>query len=412
MWIPPKSPYNLVQEKLYHDPWRIFVACIFCNLTKRIQSEPIMWKFFARYPTAKDAAAAEHQDVVHIVSDLGLGKKRATALIRMSEDFISKRWQEDPKGILYAVGKYAEDAYRIFCVGDWMNVHPQDHALNDYHDWLWKNYEEDTLMPEGPECRTVADGLNDRLSGKKITGVNVVSGRYSRHGDPEGMNDFLSSLPAKVVGANCHGKFIFVVMDNGWNIWCTLGMTGSWRTTQSDHARVELVAEDGSVFFTDMRNFGTLSFVKGVAPLMQKINQLGPDMLVRDLTDDEFGKRIRKYNKTISEVIMDQSVIAGVGNYLKAECLYFAKISPHRTCGSLTDAEVSSLNTTIRNTIRLSYRMGGTTIKNYTNINGVVGQYSSRFAVYSQKKDPLGNPVIKEKTEDGRMTHWVPNIQR
>jgi methyl-CpG-binding domain protein 4 len=99
-----------------------------------------MWKFFAKYPTAKDAAAAEHQDVVDIVSDLGLGKKRATALIRMSQDFISKKWQCDPKGSLYAVGKYAEDAYRIFCVGDWMNVHPQDHALNDYHDFLKKHF--------------------------------------------------------------------------------------------------------------------------------------------------------------------------------------------------------------------------------------------------------------------------------
>ena len=388
------------------------MACIFCNLTKRVQSEPIMWQFFAKYPTAKDAAAAAHQDVVDIVADLGLGKRRANALIRMSQDFISKKWQSDPKGSLYAVGKYAEDAYRIFCVGDWMNVQPQDHALNDYHDWLWKNYEEDTVMPEGPECRTVADGLNVRLSGKKITGVNVISGRYSRHGDPDGMTDFLSALPAKVVGANCHGKFIFVVLDNGWNIWCTLGMTGSWRTTQSDHSRVEVVAEDGSVFFTDMRNFGTLSFVKGVVPLMQKIGKLGPDMLVKDLTDDEFGKRIGKSEKTIAEVVMDQSVIAGVGNYLKAECLYFAKISPHRSCNSLTDVEITALNTAIRSTIRMSYRMGGTTIKNYTNINGVVGQYSSRFAVYSQKKDPLGNPVIKEKTQDGRMTHWVPNIQR
>jgi len=136
MWIPPKSPFNLIQEKLYHDPWKIFVACIFCNLTKRVQSEPIMWRFFEKYPTAQDAALASHEEVAEMVSILGLKNKRATALIRMSQDYVSKDWRSNPGKNLYAIGKYAEDAYRIFCVGDWQNVEPQDHALNDYHDWL------------------------------------------------------------------------------------------------------------------------------------------------------------------------------------------------------------------------------------------------------------------------------------
>jgi len=412
MWNPPKSPYNLVQEQLYHDPWRIFVACIFCNLTKRIQSEPIMWQFFQKYPTAQDAANARHEDVANMVAILGLKNRRAMSLIKMSKDYISKPWHADPKGTLHAVGKYAEDAYRIFCVGDWMDVNPQDHALNDYHDWLWKNYEEDSKMPEGPECRTVADGLNSFLSGKTVTGVRVLSGRYARHGDLSGLSEFSASLPIKVVGASCHGKFIYVHFDNGWNLWCTLGMTGSWRSIETTHARFAIDTDTGSIFFTDMRNFGTLSFVNGNGLLLAKIKSLGPDMLMNNLPDDEFIRIIRSDRRTITEALMDQSVISGVGNYLKAECLYIAQISPHRMCNSLSDQELSGLNSAIKSTIRLSYRTGGATIRNYAGVNGQVGQYSSRFAVYSQKTDPAGNPVVKEKTADGRMTHWVPNVQR
>ena len=63
MWTPPKSPYNLIQEQLWKDPWKIFVACIFCNLTKRVQSEPFMWEFFSKYPGAKQASQADPKKI-------------------------------------------------------------------------------------------------------------------------------------------------------------------------------------------------------------------------------------------------------------------------------------------------------------------------------------------------------------
>ncbi len=134
-WIPPKSPYNLIQEQLWHDPWKIFVACIFCNLTKRVDAEPFMWKFFEKYPTAKLASSADPLSIEKMIKPLGLSRRRSVTLVRMSNDYISKDWKRKPD-VLYGVGKYASDAYRIFCLGDWKNVNPKDHALNDYHAWL------------------------------------------------------------------------------------------------------------------------------------------------------------------------------------------------------------------------------------------------------------------------------------
>lgn len=138
MWVPPKSPYNLIQEHLWQDPWKIFVACIFCNLTRRVNAEPYMWKFFKKYPTPKKASEANQADLQSMIQPLGLSERRSKTLIKMSNDYINKCWKANPE-TLYGIGKYGSDAYRIFCLGEWKNVKPKDHALNDYHTWLVEN---------------------------------------------------------------------------------------------------------------------------------------------------------------------------------------------------------------------------------------------------------------------------------
>ena len=135
VWIPPRSPYNLIQEHLWNDPWRIFVACIFCNLTRRVDAEPYIWKFFDKYPNPDTASQAAQDDVEDMIKPLGLSRRRSKTLIMMSNDYLKKDWKDTPES-LYGIGKYASDAYRIFCLGDWRNVEPKDHALNDYRNWL------------------------------------------------------------------------------------------------------------------------------------------------------------------------------------------------------------------------------------------------------------------------------------
>ena len=137
-WIPPRSPYNLIQEHLWKDPWKIFVACIFCNLTRRVDAEPYMWRFFNTYPTPGDASRADWKNIQKMIQPLGLSERRSKSLIKMSNDYLSKQWQDKPE-VLYGIGKYGSDAYKIFCLGDWRVVEPSDHALNDYHTWLKRN---------------------------------------------------------------------------------------------------------------------------------------------------------------------------------------------------------------------------------------------------------------------------------
>ena len=134
-WIPPKSPYNLIQEQLWEDPWKIFVACIFCNLTKRVHAEPYMWEFFSRYPTPNIASRTCPEEIQKMIQPLGLSGRRSKTLVRMSNDYLQKNWKDHPE-TLYGIGKYASDAYRIFCAGEWKDVTPKDGALVNYRNWL------------------------------------------------------------------------------------------------------------------------------------------------------------------------------------------------------------------------------------------------------------------------------------
>jgi len=137
-WYPPK--YGLIQEKYWPDGWKILVCCLCLNLTTRKQMEPVVEEIFLRWPDAKSLASATDEEVTDVIRSLGMWKRRTSSLKRMSAQYDAGGWKD--VGELHGVGKYASDAYRIFVLGDWRSVQPNDHALNDYHDFLKKYYGE------------------------------------------------------------------------------------------------------------------------------------------------------------------------------------------------------------------------------------------------------------------------------
>ncbi len=240
-----------------------------------------------------------------------------------------------------------------------------------------------------------------------------MSGRYVSHGPPKGFESFVRCLPAKIMNVECKGKFIYITFDNDYSMWNTLGMAGSWSPVPAKHSRIKLNFKDGAAYFNDIRNFGTIRVTSNPVDLTEKLSELGPDMLSESVTDAVFKERIfKKSKKTIAEAIMNQKIIAGVGNYLKSESLYLAQISPHRAVSSLSESEISNLNKAIQATIRSSYISGGATIHTFLGFDGKAGEYTRRFAVYNQKYDPAGNRVVRETTKDRRTSFWVPEIQK
>jgi DNA-formamidopyrimidine glycosylase len=270
-------------------------------------------------------------------------------------------------------------------------------------------------IPEGPEVATMARQLRERLVSERVVDAQIVSGRYQRHGPPIGWQDLCGQLPLTVGDIRVRGKLIH--MDLGsTHILSTLGMTGWWSFETGDHhERVRFTTQTGITFsLNDPRNFGSLR-VADQEEVERRMGQFGPDLLNEVVPLDVFRKRFdtkRNRKRTIAEALMDQRVVCGIGNYLKAEVLYAARISPWRKVADLADEEIVTLHDSAVQLIRLSYSLGGATIQNYRTPDNEGGLYSRRFAVYGQDADPVGNSVIREKTPEGRTTHWVPQLQR
>ncbi len=272
-------------------------------------------------------------------------------------------------------------------------------------------------MPEGPEVKRIVVQLNSLLKEKEISKIEIISGRYKTHGNPDGFDETIALLPLRISEINCKGKFIwFTLTESNKEIymWNTLGMTGSWSVKEDTHSRASFVFKDGTkAYYNDIRNFGTLSFCFERHLLDKKLDQIGPDMLSNPPTDSEFAAIVGKQkDKTLPEFLMNQSAISGVGNYVKAEALYLSELSPLRTCSSLSEKEILLLKKSIDMVLSASYNSGGSTIKTYRDVFGEAGSFSSRFLIYGNSKDPAGNKVIKTETKDGRTTHWVPNVQK
>jgi len=136
-WIPPKSPFDLLQERYWPDDWKILIVCLLLNQTSRKQVEPMIESFFEKWPDPESASNADEDEMRDLVRPLGMFNRRVKSIKKMSQQFMSGF---DNAIELYGCGKYADDTYRIFMKGEWRDVEPNDHALNDYHGYLREVY--------------------------------------------------------------------------------------------------------------------------------------------------------------------------------------------------------------------------------------------------------------------------------
>jgi len=262
-------------------------------------------------------------------------------------------------------------------------------------------------LPEGPEVKLFVENLNENFRYYQIKSIEVLSGRYIKKPILK-----LKTLVGKEIKSfNCKGKFIWFELDD-IVVFNTLGMTGSWSRTKTYHSRIEIkFYENDTLYFNDIRNFGTLQ-IKTKEDLSKKLKSLGPDMLSSPPISSQFIALLRKKsNKDICSVLMNQSVISGVGNYIKAESLWYAKINPYATVDSLTDENLETLRKAIVFVINKAYQQEGASIKDYYTFDNEEGSATSEFVVYGKDKDYNGHTVIKEQTLDKRTTHWVRERQ-
>jgi formamidopyrimidine-DNA glycosylase len=323
-------------------------------------------------------------------------------------------------------------------------------------------------MPELPEVETVKRGLEQLIISKVIKSATSDSLKSFPNASAD-VEKFL--IGAKILAVRRRAKVLMIDLDNAYSLMIHLKMTGQLvfvgrvspfssrdtlavkngslerqRTTweaegmagsvkgeerfgaghPSDSligklpdrsTRVIITFDDNShLYFNDQRKFGWVKLLPSIEiPNIDFMKKVGPEPLEADFTAQEFAGRFTRRAKTsIKAALLDQTVVAGVGNIYADESLWGAKIHPNHLVGSITADEFHRLYDELRSVMNLAIEKGGSTDKNYVNAEGKRGSYMDFARVFRREGKPCprcGTTIIKFKTA-GRGTHICPNCQR
>lgn len=279
-------------------------------------------------------------------------------------------------------------------------------------------------MPEGPEVKIITDWLSKNFEGKFILSDKPIEwdskSRYSKK-TLCGLDLLGGCNSIYIENILCKGKQIFFKLNvDNKKIYLNsfLGMEGKWVlennsliNTKHNNLWINFI-DNNKLYFNDSRHFGFMSILSE-DKYEKKICSIGKDFLSENISLEDFGsffKNTKISNKEIGNFLLSPKYISTIGNYLRSEILYRSFIKPNRSLGSLSKNEIEKLYYVCIDTIKESYKNGGLTIRSYYRPDGQTGNF--RPLVYGKKIDPNGYKIIKEKFSDGRMTHWVPEIQK
>jgi formamidopyrimidine-DNA glycosylase len=287
-------------------------------------------------------------------------------------------------------------------------------------------------MPELPEVETVRRGLHELIIGRKVKAVE--------HDTPKGFPNAASDVEEFLIGAGVNdvrrrAKVLLIDLSSGYTLVIHLKMTGQLvfrgeAVFGAGHPNDSLIGElpdrstrvtftffdDSRLYFNDQRKFGWVKLMPTLeVPNIDFMKKVGPEPLEADFTPEAFAERFKRRAKTsIKAALLDQTVVAGVGNIYADESLWGAKIHPKRLVNTITPGEFKKLYSELRSVMNLAIEKGGSTDKNYVNAEGKRGSYMDFARVFRREGKPCprcGTTIIKFKAA-GRGTHICPYCQK
>ncbi len=279
-------------------------------------------------------------------------------------------------------------------------------------------------MPELPEVETVMRGLRARLEGRRISRA-LVHRPDLRLPFPPGLAARLTG--ATVVGFRRRAKYMLMRLDGGDSVLIHLGMSGRM-VIGSDrpnalpaHEHLTLETEDGArVGFIDPRRFGLVDLVATAGEDGHRLLAgLGPEPLEAGFTPASLRAALAGRNTPIKAALLDQRLVAGLGNIYVCEALFRAGIAPARLAGGIGAARVARLVAEIRATLEEAIAAGGSSLRDYVKPDGELGYFQHAWKVYGREGEPCadcpgppGCPGIARMVQAGRSTFWCPRKQR
>ena len=269
-------------------------------------------------------------------------------------------------------------------------------------------------MPELPEVETTVKGLSVILN-QKISNVKIHTSKL-RFKIPNNIINILRN--SKISNLRRIAKFIIIDLDTDYSLVIHLGMSGRLKTVDKSYKRIKhdhfvlYFLNKSILVYHDPRKFGFIDIVQTKYLEKQKyILSLGIDALSPDLTAQIIFKKISKSEVPIKQILLNQKLIAGIGNIYASEILFDSKISP-LTLGK--DLEISLIMKLIKSTrkiLKKAIKYGGSSIRDYRSTDGTLGNFQSNFKVYNKEGKKIGDDKVKKIVQYGRSTFYCPKLQ-
>ncbi len=282
-------------------------------------------------------------------------------------------------------------------------------------------------MPELPEVETVARQLRKVVVGKTIKSVDVAKAK-SWSGDIEKV------VGQKITDVSRRSKILRIRLGNDLNLTVHLKMSGQliyvdgekrvggghptadWiQDLPSKHTRVTFTFSDGThLFFNDQRIFGWIRLASD-EEVEKTFTALAPDIIDPEITPQYLFEKTHNRKIPIKQLIMDNQIVAGVGNIYACDALNLAKISPKRAATTLSMEKITHLLKSMKEVVELGIEMGGATAHGkYVHVTGLAGKYQNVMRVYNKKGEPCPNcgALIEKMKLGGRGTYFCPNCQK
>lgn len=273
-------------------------------------------------------------------------------------------------------------------------------------------------MPELPEVETVKETLKKEVLGKKIIDTKVY---YPNIIEYPTSDEFVKKIVnQKINDIKRRGKWLLFVLDD-YYLLSHLRMEGKYifrfdNDKVGKHEHVSFYLDDGrQLRYQDTRKFGRMHLIKKEELYNRKpLNEIGLEPWDNLLTEKYLKEKYSKKRLPIKTVILDQSIMVGVGNIYADEILFLSRINPHKKCCELTDEELKSLIVNTRKVLEKAIESGGTTIRSYESSEGVHGRFQHSLLVHNHEGDKCPNcknTIIRDKI-GGRSTYYCKKCQK
>lgn len=283
-------------------------------------------------------------------------------------------------------------------------------------------------MPELPEVETVRNGLAPAMEGQVIAQA-AVNRPNLRWPFPEGMADRLTGQ--RVERLRRRSKYILADLSGGETLLIHLGMSGRMTVSgdplgrfvqdhpaaqKHDHVVLDM-ASGARIVFNDPRRFGMMDLMATATADQHKLLAvLGPEPLGNDFNETHLVAAFKNRNSPVKTALLDQKIVAGLGNIYVCEVLYRAKINPTQKAGKISPKRVASLVPVIREVLKEAIEAGGSSLRDFRQADGELGYFQKSFDVYGREGDPCNTTgctgTINRITQGGRSSFYCAQCQR